>query len=211
MATPKINIISLSFARQINDSKTSANAEFTAGTENGKVLSALQRMEFINKAMFELINIYWKESGMDVKLLARMFPELVALRTGTTSSVGVYTIANPNLDFFQLIEVVADGKYAGVAPKHLYHASVSGAEQFRATADNPKAFEFGGAIYLLPAASFNTKGLSFTMIKQPLNPTTGAWLTQGGDYDSPFYDTWNQDIVQIAKKIFFEETGQLEG
>lgn len=211
MPTPKINLISLYFARRIKDSKNSSGVEFTLGTEDGLTLSALQRMIYINEAMFALVGTMWKyainvDQQRNKEIFAKIFPELVRVRTITTTAGGQYVIANPNLDYFELLEAVADSKYCEIAPKHLYSAIVSGPAQYRGTAAFPKAIEIEKTITFQPVASFNAKSCSLTILVEPVDPTTGGYFTQGGTYDSPFFDHWNDEIVKIATDIFLNDS-----
>lgn len=215
MATPKLDNISLHFSRRINDSKTSANVEFTTGQEDGKTLSALQRMEYINEAMFKLMGMIWKVIQGDKAKFVQIFPELVRDMNITLSSGGTeakYQIANPNLDFWHLLEGVliidaSTKRYAEIAPKHLFQAITYGAIQFRATDEFPKVIEMEREINAFPVATYSGKSAIFTIITQPLNPTNGAFLTQAGSYDSPFYDNWNDQIIDLAVELFHRDTG----
>jgi len=206
MATPKINNISLLFARGINDSRTSAGVEFTAGTEAGKVLSAAQRMYFINQAFFYFTGIMWKMLKGDKHEYAKMFPELVRTASINTDASAKYPIANPNLDYDELLELtITDGStvhYAEIAPKDSYQALTYGPLQARGAANQPRTTEIAKVIYVTPAGTFASKAATLTIITQPLNPTDGSALTQGGDYDSPFKDKWTMDIVKLAIEIY---------
>jgi hypothetical protein len=201
-----VNILSLWFARKINDSLTSANVEFTAGTEDGKVLSALQRMSYINEALFTLCGTWWKMLQGDKRAYAKVFPELVRTASVSMDANSKYTLANPNLDYDNLLEgTITDGStiyYAEIASKEHYQALTYGALQTRATATQPKMIEMNGIIYALPAATFLSKAATLTILTQPLNPTDGSYLTQGGTYDSPFRDKWNDEIIKICVDLF---------
>lgn len=213
MATPNINTISLNFAQRINDSRTSAGVEFTAGTENGVVLTALQRMTYINEAMLELIRNSWEElsrvTGREEHLkekFCELFPELVDNRTITFAG-GAYTIANPNLDFFELLgaRITPDNICAVVGSKHLFQIYKTGKiPQKAGSATEPLVVEISKQLIVFPSA-FNASAAEITILKLPVNPTDGSYLTQGGSYDSPFYQIWNTKIAQIAEQLYLSD------
>ena len=208
MATPRIDDISLQFARKIYDAYTSAGVAFTAGTEAGIKLSAAERMAYINQALFVLFNTYWEGLQGDKETFAKMFPELVVQRSFTTDGYSKYVIANPNLDYFELLEAVSETKYLEVIPKHLKLAATYGSVTFQASSSIPKIIEAEGTIYILPDVSaFQSAVTIIRMIKQPVNPTNGALLTQGGSYDSPYNIQWNVKLAEIAKELYFKDAG----
>ena len=197
MATPKHDLINVELSRRINDAVVEA-------ATNGNILSSSDRVAYVNKAMMKYINDAWLQVGGNVNAFIQIFPELVAIRTvALTSPSATYTIANPNLDFFTLVSgLTATGKkYVAAAPKDRLQIFQSGSlPTYAPTADYPQMVEIGGVVYVFPTTI--TENINLAFIKLPLNPTTGAFLTQGGSYDSPFYDLHNSKIAEIAEQLY---------
>ena len=203
MATPKFDLISVEFSRRIND-------PVTAAANAGKVLRADERTAYVNKALFKYQHDIWMQLGGDVKKFIQVFPELVVIRTVLIGASAHYTIANPNLDFFALVsgKLATSGKYVNAAPKEKYQIFTSGFNPtFAPTADYPQMVELSGTIYMFPTTIVSTN-LEIAFISLPVNPTDGAFLTQAGMYDSPFYDLHNSAIVDIAEELYRIDTAQ---
>ena len=203
MATPKFDRISVELSRRLND-------PVAAAATNGSTLTAAQRNEFVNMALQELFNMKWQQYGGDIAGFTKELPELIVPRTGTLSSSS-YVIASPNLDFVQLVEVVAPvSKYCTIRPSRLrFLVSMGTIPTMAGTANNPIAIESGGVIYIYPATSFVSGTITMNIIVAPLDPTTGGYLTQGGTYDSPFSPDWENTIVEIAVQLFDKDKGNV--
>ncbi|OIO19440.1 MAG: hypothetical protein AUJ54_06630 [Ignavibacteria bacterium CG1_02_37_35] len=203
MATPKFDRISVEFSRRINDPVAAAD-------NAGKVLSADERTAYVNKALFKYQHDIWMQLGGDVKKFIQVFPELVVIRTVLIGASARYTIANPNLDFFALVsgKLATSGKYVNAAPKEKYQIFTSGFNPtFAPSTDYPQMVELSGTIYMFPTSIVSTN-LEIAFISLPVNPTDGAFLTQAGAYDSPFYDLHNSAIVDIAEELYRIDTAQ---
>ncbi len=209
----KLERISVEFAKRINDAFTSAGVAITTGDQDGVVLAASARMAYINKAMLKLFNDVWMSVQGDRQKFAQIFPELISARTVTTTSGSAYIIATPNLDFFQMIEATVAGIQASVLPSYFYQTVKSGkTPQFKGDASNPMAVEINGTIYFLPDVSaFQTKSAVITILRLPINGGTtgtgGIFLTMDASTseDSPFLNTWNTKIVDIAEQLFRQD------
>lgn len=207
---PRIEKISIEFGQRINDGFTSAGVVI-AGNTDGIILTAAQRMNYINKAMFKLVNEVWiKANERDWKnakqIFAGLFPELVVTRPVTTTADSTYVIAAPNLDYFLLLEATVDGIQAEYMPSSLYLTVKNGRTiQAKGTTAIPMVVEIGRTIYFLPNnAAFQTKSTQLTFLRQPLDKTTGNFLSvsDASTEDSPFYDTWNSQIASVAEQLF---------
>ena len=216
----KLERISVSLAKRLNDAFTSAGVAITTGDQDGIVLSALQRMEFINKAMFKLFNDVWamaneKDPKNAKQIFSGIFPELVVTRSSiSTTPASLYVIATPNLDYFQLLEATIESLQAELMPSYLYLTVKSGRTiQARGSATIPVVVENSGTIYFLPDnAAFQSKAtVVLTFIRQPLDKTQGCFLsmtagtTGGNTEDSPFGNQWNDKIVNFAEQLFRQD------
>lgn len=203
MATPKMDRILTEFMSRIGDPVTISGA-----MGNGKIITADKAIDFVNRAMFKLLNDTAATLGFSEAELCRVFPELITTATITTSSGGTYTIAANNLDFWLLI----DGTYSSNTiliqkqNQSLYNMFLTGRNtRAAATAAYPVVFHMNTVLNFMPAATFNAISVNITYIKQPLNPTSGAFLTQNGSYDSPFSNLWNSKLAEIAQQLFLIE------
>lgn len=210
MNNPKLEKISLELGARINDAFTSAGAAI-AGNTDGIVLTAAQRMAYINKAMFKLVNDVWQKANeSDYKhakeIFAAMFPELIVYREVSTTAASKYVIATPNLDYFQLMEAVVNSIQAECMPSHLYQTVKSGrTPQIRGSSTIPMVVEIEKTITFLPDnAAFQTKTATLTFLRQPLDKTTGSFLSMDATAteDSPFLDQWNTKIAEIAEQLY---------
>ncbi len=206
----RLEKISIELAKRINDAFTSAGAD-VAGNTDGIVLTAAQRMSYINKAMFKLVNDVWQKANeRDYKhakeIFAAFFPELVVYREVTTTSASKYVIATPNLDYFQLMEAVVNSIQAEFMPSHLYQTVKSGrTPQIRGSSSIPMVVEIEKTIYFLPDnAAFQTKTATLTFIRQPLDKTSGSFLSMDSAVteDSPFLDQWNTQFAEISEQLY---------
>jgi hypothetical protein len=201
MATAKFDRLSVSFAARIADPVASAS---TAGV----ILTANERTSYINRALHELFKKYWVMVQGDKEAFTKIFPELIKPRVVSITDTHQYAIASPNLDYYTIIDAHAEGVYTRVLPGVLFNTvRTSKLIQYTPTAAKPAIIEMDKVLYVFPT-NLITIGLSFTLniIVQPLNPTDGSFLTQGGDYDSPFMDAWNEEIVNIATEMFLQDT-----
>ena len=202
--TININFISSDLAERIGDKVATPQTD-------GKRLTAAQRMLFINKALLGLFNQYWTGFNGDKRGFVNLFPELIGKmpltvnRDMVEASAIVFPIANPYLDYYTLIDgITNDKKYITVLDRTLYSTLLSSkVSDYTPSATKLVAIEIGKQVELLPPASFDEdETITMMYIKQPINPLTGGLLTQDGDYDSPFYPTWNTAITDIAEKLF---------
>ena len=204
MPTPKFDFLSIELSKRIGDPITTAD-------QDGVALSASARNSIINKALLELFKTYWKGNIDD---FIGLFPELTVKRTITTNSNGLYTIASPNLDYFDFVSGLWGGHLRTNdvtpiiqrKPRSFYTAvKANFVKQLIPSPTNMFCFELGGVMEFLPSSSFNAQNADILIIKQPIDPTTGGFLTQGGTYDSPYYPIWHGEILSIAEQLFKTE------
>ena len=200
---PKLNLISIEFSRRINDA-------VSAGDAPGQILTAVDRMAYINKAMLKMVDDVWNAVKGDKKLFIALLPELSRSRAITTAAGGTYTIATPNLDYFQLIEASinngTDVVQGAIIPSAYSQTVLNGQiPQLLGDANNPMVIEIGGLITFAPIASFGSKAATLTIIKLPINGFDGSFLqiTQGTNLeDSPFYSSRNSKLAEIAQNLY---------
>ena len=213
----KLARISVELAQRINDGFTSAGVA-VAGDTDGKVLTALQRMNFINKAMFKLFNDAWLSVKGDKKAFAQLFPELVVYASLGTTDDGIIEVASPIEDYFQLMAaaIKVDSlvfTQAAVLPSSSFQDVRDGSVlQARGSIYYPICIEIGRVIYFLPADTdeFTQRDVGITYLKIPVQPETtgskvaGSFLTMSDatSDDSPFSNHWNSKIAEIAEQLF---------
>jgi len=202
MATPKFDRISVELSRRLND-------PVAAAATNGSTLTAAQRNEFVNMALQELFNMKWQQYGGDIAGFTKELPELIVPRTGTLSSSS-YVIASPNLDFKELVSLVIDTKSATIRPAHLRNTISTGhITTMAGSANCPIAVHSYSAIYVFPVSTYVSQTFLMDIVRLPVDPTSGGFLTQGGSYDSPFSPEWENTIIEIAVQLFDKDKGNV--
>jgi len=196
MATPKFDRLSIELSRRINDAVSSAST-------NGDTLSANDRTAYINKALLIFQNNYIKGVKGDLYLYAKLFPEMITQTQITLTSNSDYTIGSGMKNYYGLLSgLTTNDKYIRSVPSSQYHVIKSNyLPTFTPTANYPICVEFGGIIYIFPN-SYASTNIKILYITTPISPTDGSFLVQGGSYDSPFNDIWNNEIVSIAEELF---------
>ena len=203
MLQPKLSLISIELSQRINDAVSTGDAD-------GTILTSDARMSYINKAMLKMVNDVWEAVKGDKKLFLMLLPELARLRTITTASNSTYTVATPNLDFFQLLEATINNGTSvvqgSVIPSCYYQTVLNGKlPQLLGDVNNPMILEAGGLITFAPVASFGGKTATLTIIKMPINGYDGSFLqiTQGTNLeDSPFDSSKNSKLADIAQQLY---------
>jgi len=206
MATPKFDRILQEFSRRIGDRLVSA---FTPGGgvyPEGTSLAAVDAIAYVNKALHSFHGDIWMQQAGSKEGFINVFPELASAPRSITFTGGVYTIANPNLDFLTIYSAYLSG--IPIAPVRIAKEEdlpILLADKYPLhgpTADKPILCPAGNKLYIFPSA-ITTVQCQF--ILQPLDPTTGAFLTQNGSYDSPYYDNRNSQIATIAEQHYWAE------
>jgi hypothetical protein len=204
MPTVKFDTILQEFSKRIGDRLDSAFTPGGGAFPAGTILAAVDAIAYVNKALHAYHGAIWENVQGDHQAFARFFPELITPPIAVTFTAGIYTILNPNLHYFKLfgayktstnviriedeqaLSVLMVGKY----PLH------------EPAADKPIIVPVKDKLYIFPASE--TAG-NILFITQPLNPTTGLFLTQNGTYDSPFYDSRNHAIATMAEQLYWNE------
>lgn len=209
MATPKFDRLCINFVKRIPDQLTS---DFTPGTGNlprSYLLNSAQIIDYINRAMNKLFQTVWIETGGDINKFVRILPELQKLTDAITLNSGKYTIENPYLDFFKIVGCYSNNKY--IKPRHESDYALIKANKYRRyqiSSEDPIIFQISNYLEVIPNDAVNTIIINY--IALPIDNTTGNFLTQNGSIDIPFREHWEKEIVDIAYKIFLEETVQTQ-
>jgi hypothetical protein len=210
MATPRFDLISITFAKKIGDGYDNTGALITNAATDGLVLTAAVRNGIVAQALLNFFNTYWEKFNTVIKdsikakeLFIALFPELGVSATIGAMSGSTYPIASPYLNYFTIIEAIVGGCLATVQPQNLFYTVQYGNPQFKGDTTHPVIIEIGRTIYTFPS-SFSGTVLAFNYIQQPVDPTTGLLLSQGGSYDSPFTYTWTDPLVQACEKLYSE-------
>lgn len=209
MATPKFDKLCVEFIKRIPDQLKTA---FTIGggtLPDGYNLAATTVIDFINRALVELFNIKLQAVEGDVNKFIRIFPELSKISAEV--ELPKYTIITPHLDFFKILGgyTKTGNYYIKPRPEAEYSLFKAGKlRQYQPAAEDPIIIQIGAAskldIEVFPSTI--TGRFEFHYIKRPVDPTTGNALTQNGSYDSPYYEIWHKEIIDIAHKLFLLET-----
>jgi hypothetical protein len=209
MATAKIDKILTSFLSRIGDPATFSGSVL----QDGNILTASEAMEYVNKALHELFRKYWELTQGDKKKFAEIFPELFKRRVvivNNTDGKTKYAVANPNLDYFALLDAITNTvAYIQVLPATLYHTVLSENHPYYVpTLSRPAIIDVDKTLFVFPkdyVGSGLSTSITISIIVLPLDPTTGAFLAQNGSYDSPYYDHWNEEIVNIATEMYKQD------
>ncbi len=217
MATPKFDKLCIDFVKRIPDQLT--NATFTPGSgplPNSYLLSSATIIDYINRAIQTFFNLSWQKVEGKASAFVNLFPEMQRTSNQETFTNGEFNIATPYLDFYKIIGgftvvmINSEEIKTPIKPKaeNLYLQYLSGKyKSYRATQRDPAIIQLENKLVVFPKQ--NTSVI-FHYIKFPLDPTTGAALTQNGNYDNPFAEQWDKEIVNIAYTIWLEETAQTQ-
>jgi hypothetical protein len=204
MPTVKFDTILLEFSRRIGDRLDTAFVPGAGAFPAGTILAAVDAIAYVNKALHAYHGSIWEGLRGDSQEFARFFPELITPPIAVTFTAGLYTIANPNLHYFKLFgaykssttiiriedETALPALFTGKYPLH------------PPAADKPIIVAAKDKMYIFPNSETSANILFVT---QPLDPTTGQFLTQNGSYDSPFYDSRNHAIATMAEQLYWNE------
>jgi len=207
MPTPRLDRIAINFLHRVPDEFVTA---FTPGTAmpEANILTKAQIVNYVNRALNQLFNDFWQTIAGDWKKFIRIFPELSRITPNQiVFTNGNYTVASPYLNIYKVV-----GGFIDATPKRFikvweeWKYSIAITEEYPeyvATSINPAIIQIHNLIALFPQATTNVK---LQYIAAPIDPTTGAQLTQNGTYDSPFFDHWNDMITDIAYSLYLKET-----
>jgi hypothetical protein len=208
-ATPRLDHYAAGLIKRI---PTEFETAFTpgAGTElpNSYLLTKEAIMLFVNRAILKLFNDVWKASMGNADIFAGMLPELIKPSGLITLSSGSYKIANPYLDFKRAVGAYTEsGKFIKIKDSTKYVFYKTGVyDELSASADKPALIHIADYIHIFPATV--TEKIIVHYIQLPVNPTTGKQLSQNGEYDSPFTDQWDEEIITTAYQLYLQEAGE---
>jgi hypothetical protein len=200
MPSPKFDSTSIALSKLLGDPVSSA-------ASNGTWLTASVREAVLNEALQEFFRQHWTAVQGDVKLFAELFPENLRVVAITTTSVGKYTIATASPSFTYDLFKVVDGTLSTQLIRFLnqvyYNTVITGANtELTPSTSNFLAFQMGGELTFLPAASFNAQSVTIAYIRKPVFPSTGGSFTAAGTYDIPFAEIWINEIAALAEEIY---------
>ncbi len=211
MPTPKFDQLCVDFVKMIPDQLEQSN--FVPGTGNlprSYLLPATTIIDYVNRGLITFFNNYWKSSQGNAELFLSIFPEMQATTQLVEFTNGVYVISSPYKNFFKIvggyIEDTPDKIYLKVVPSSKFSEYQSGKLiGYRATDKDPVILQIENTLHLFPKVK---RDVVFHYIKLPTLPTTGTAIIQNGNYDNPFTEQWNKEIVDVAYNIYLAETLQ---
>ena len=230
MATIKFDRILQEFSRRIGDR---LNAVFVPGAgayPNGSELDSVDSIAYINKALNKLMEDVFEVVKGDIKAFAQALPELISIpaevtfvpdsiptppsvplgpapllpSTTLTGLYSQYDIATPHKDFFKLFGAYVDSDtIIRIYPEDQFINLVTkNYPDDPPTEDDPCLVALNESLYLFPS----TETLAnIIYIKKPLLPTTGDFIAQNGEIDSPYHDHRNSRIAELAEKLYWNE------
>ena len=171
-------------------------------------LTAEQITSYVNSALFNLFNAIWEQAAGDMEVFAKVLPEMVVQRTVTLTEqadFAIYNIATPNLDFVELLEASGDNNYGVVGKKHLFQAIKTGQVlQYTGTTAKPIFINNEDSIYCFPN---KVASGDLTIVKQPLDPTTGNLIVQNNSTaDSPYRSHWESKLAELAYQEYLTDS-----
>lgn len=203
MATPKFDRILVEFSKRIKDRLSSAFTPGGGAYPDGTILTKELAINFVNRGLLKYFEMMVKQSNGDIEVFSNLCPELISDKTTVSFTSGVHTIATPNLDFFNFIGGVAgSAQIIRKGPELLDRFLANNYPLYTPSTTKPYLIQLNTKLYIFPT-SIATADIIF--IKQPLDKTTGAFLTQNGSYDSPYYDFRNDTIAEIAADLYWQE------
>lgn len=218
MATLRWDRIADGFLKRIPDTFVST---FTPGTmvmPASNILTAAQITDYVNRGLLEFFDKIWAAVEGNAEKFGNIFPELIKISDEITLTSGNYTLASPYLDFHKIIggmsvAVVGPPAVASV-PIRIWNekvypfAKTEKYMQYQASANNPAMIQLNNVLNIFPQSS--TFQIKIVYIRKPLLPTTGGFLVQNGDVDSPFAEHWEEKLIQSVYDIFLKETHETE-
>lgn len=208
--TPKLDRIINQFTSLIGYPATyDGNGDF----QPSDVLTKAQVESYVSKAMFKLFNQFWQMATQNKKTIKdiaqtflAVFPELVRTGSITFTGAGVYTIINPNLDFYYPFGASDSNKYFARILDATYFEIVKAEiyPQYTAVTAKPIIIYLEGKLNLFPAAAVS---YDVSFITKPVIPSTGGIFTQGSAAvaDHPFTEHWEPIIAEKADQIYRQE------
>jgi hypothetical protein len=209
MATPKFDQLCVEFVKRI---PTEFKTAFTPGggaLPDSYVLPKENIIDYINRALNKLFNQYWMASKGNAEMFIKIFPELAKYSAELTLSSGNYNIITPHLDFYKAISgrTTTGNKFVKQWETTKYNIALTEKyDEYIATADNPALIQINRLVAFFPQ-SLGAAKVYIQYVALPISPTTGNYLTQNhATEDSPFFQHWNTQIVDLAYQMYLEES-----
>jgi len=212
MPTPRLDQLCVEFVKRLPDKLRSPFVPGLDYLPDAFNIGAESIIDYINRALQQHFNNDWQSVGGDEQKFIRIFPELVKVSSAVTLTSGNYDIASPHKDFFKIIGgmTVTGNKYIKPKDENLYtvYLSQEYGNTLAPTANDPAIIQVNNMLAVFPQSL--AEQIKIHYIRRPVDPTTGNSFTQNGDgeIDSPFYEHWNNAIVDVAYMKYLQETNQ---
>lgn len=203
MATPKFDRILQEFSRRIGDKLVSAFNPGGGAYPEGTILTAAMAIAYVNRGMLTYMNDALFAVQGDKKQFLELMPELISPLTTVAFTTGVHAIANPNLHYFDFVGGVAGTAQITRQSPVLLDLFLAGNYPLHPpSTEKPFVISVKNKLYIFPT-SITTANILF--ITQPIDGTTGNFITQNGSIDSPFYEPRNSAIADKAEQLYWNE------
>lgn len=210
MATPKLDRLCINFVKRIPDQLVSAYTPGTGALPRSYLLEASTIIDYVNRAMHKLFQTIWVEVAGDTNKFLQILPELGKISGEIPLASGQYLISAPYLDFFKLVGCY-DGNNLPIKVKsESYYTQIKAGKykSFQIGDSDPAIFQINNLLEVVPNTAANKIIIHY--IKFPVDPNSGTYLVQDGNEDVPYKEIWDKEIVDIAYKLFLEETVQTQ-
>ena len=201
MSTPRLNLVYDAFVRGIG---TRWETAFYPTTDQDIPDSDLVEKEiitrYVNRALGQLFSQII--SQYTPKEISEKFPELVKKSNAISTISGIWTKASPYLHLHTVIGGwTEENVYLSVWDAAMYPiAKTQQNRSYIATTSKPALIQLNEQVHIFPTTLNDDIYLEY--IAMPVNPTTGAELTQNGTYDMPFGYHWIDKLSQIAIELY---------
>ena len=176
-------------------------------------MTAVEYINYVNNAMMKLFNDKWGEVKGDKQSFVNMFPELVETKAPAFvkedvsvprySYVSLTNTALPLANLYSVLYANYTTTFIENASPDMLFALEMGTVSL-ASITSPLIVQGRGNLYIFPALS-SSLAVTVNYIKLP-KKADGNFITQNGDTDSPFDDSWNTVIADIATQMFIAES-----
>lgn len=205
MPTVKFDLIAIDFVARLPDMFVQP---FTAGNNmpDSYLLKKETIVNYINRALNKVFFDLYISASADINKFTKIVPELTKLSGDISFVNGEYTLGPNFYDLFKVISATVNGKYAKIKDENKYMLYLTGEyPEYVATANEPILIQVGSKLTVFPKT---TSTVNLHYIGKPIDPSTGGYLTQNGNYDSPFGYHWNEVIADSAYQMYLTETLQ---
>lgn len=205
MPTPKLNDLAHKFMQKIQDPISEQSGIILPG----QIIRSVAEIEqYIGLAMMKFIEEVWMKAQGNAAAMLRALPDLYEERDLTIpQATQKVDITNTHADVWDILDS-RQGTTTILEVWNTIHLTdaLNGSDPFyvgdsrRAGLIYQKPYVWVFPASLVPALTDYEFTLCF--LKAPLHPTTGDYLTSGGNYDIPFSDIHLPTIASIAEKLY---------